>query len=248
VPALVAAGFRVVCPTIRGYAPSSVAASGRYDPEACGRDLLEIAERYGEGRPVRLVGHDWGAVAAFAAAALAPDRFSHLCTMAVPHAAAFARSFGPAQARRSWYMGLFQLPWVAEARLEAGDFALVDRLWRDWSARYVPTEGELRAVKDGLRGRMGAALGYYRALRSPGAAMTRSRRLLFARVRVPSLHLHGADDGCVGVACTRGAERWYDRAYALHVVAGAGHFLQRERPDEVSGALLRFFGRPDAER
>jgi pimeloyl-ACP methyl ester carboxylesterase len=244
VPALVAAGFRVACPTIRGYAPSAVPDSGRYDPEALGRDLVALAERYGGGKPVRLVGHDWGAIAAFSAAALAPERFSHLCTMAVPHAAALARAFSAAQARRSWYIGLFQLPRLAEARLEADDFALVDRLWRDWSPGYAATADELRTVKEGLRGRSRAALGYYRALRSPGGAMTRSRRLLFARVQVPSLHLHGADDGCVGVECAQGAERWYDASYALRVVDGAGHFLQRERADMVTRELLGFFGEP----
>jgi pimeloyl-ACP methyl ester carboxylesterase len=243
VPALVAAGYRVVCPTLRGYAPSSLARSGRYDAEALGGDLVTLADRLSPGAPVRLAGHDWGAVAAFAAAAIAPSRFSHLCTLAVPHAAAFAASFGPAQARRSWYMGLFQIPRLAEALLAADDFALVDRLWRDWSPGYEAPPDELRAVKDGLRGRERAALAYYRALRSPTALLGASRRLVLGKVRVRSLHLHGALDGCVGVASTRGAERFYEAPYQLHVVEGAGHFLQREKPAEVSEAMVAFFGR-----
>ncbi len=240
VPALVAAGYRVVCPTLRGYAPSGLARSGRYDAEALARDVLALADHFSPAAPVRLVGHDWGATAAFAAAALAPSRFSHLCTMAVPHAAAFARAFGAAQARRSWYMGLFQIPFLAEARLAADDYALVDRLWRDWSPGYRASPGELRAVKDGLAGRIPAALAYYRALRSARALAGASRRLLLSPVRVPALHLHGADDGCVGVACTAGAERFYEAPYRLQVLEGAGHFLQREKPDEVSEALVGF--------
>jgi pimeloyl-ACP methyl ester carboxylesterase len=242
VPALVAAGYRVACPTLRGYAPSGLARSGRYDAEALGRDLVALANHLSPGAPVRLAGHDWGAVAAFAAAAIAPSRFSHLCTMAVPHAAAFAASFGPGQARRSWYMGLFQIPWLAEARLAEDDFALVDRLWRDWSPGYEAPPGEMRLVKDGLRGRERAVLAYYRALRSPRALLGASRRLLFAPVRVPALHLHGALDGCIGVASARGAERFHAAPYRLHVVEGAGHFLQREKPGEVSEALVAFFG------
>jgi pimeloyl-ACP methyl ester carboxylesterase len=237
VPALVAAGYRVVCPAMRGYAPSGLARSGRYDAEALARDVVALADHFSPSAPARLVGHDWGAIAAFAAAALAPGRFARLCTMAVPHAAAFARAFGPAQARRSWYVGLFQLPGLAEARLRAGDFALVDRLWRDWSPGYRASRDELRAVKDGLAGREGAVLAYYRALRSFRSA---PRRLLFARVRVPALHLHGADDGCVGVGCTEGAERFHEGPYQLRVIEGAGHFLQREAPKEVNGALVGF--------
>lgn len=248
VPALVAAGYRVVCPTQRGYAPSGLARSGRYDAEALGRDLVALADRFSPGAPVRLLGHDWGALAAFAAAALAPGRFSHLCTLAVPHGAAFARSLGPAQARRSWYMGLFQLPGVAEARLARDDFALVDRLWRDWSPGYQASAEELRSVKQGIAGRETAVLSYYRALRSFRAITGASRRLTFARVGIPSLHLHGADDGCIGVECARGAERYYDGPYRLRVIEGAGHFLQRERPEEVSAEVTRFFGEAASSR
>ena len=241
VPELVAAGFRVVCPTLRGYAPSGVPRNGRYDAEVLGRDVLALADRFSPVAPVRLVGHDWGAIAAFSAAALAPPRFSHLCTMAVPHAGALIRTFDAAQARRSWYVGLFQIPRVAERRLEKDDFALVDQLWRDWSPCYAASPAELRLVKDGLAGRVPAAIAYYRALRSPRAIAGPSRRLLLARVRVPSLHLHGARDGCIGLACTTGAERFYDAPYRLCVVDGAGHFLQREHPGDVSAELVRFF-------
>jgi pimeloyl-ACP methyl ester carboxylesterase len=241
--ALVAAGYRVACPTLRGYAPSGVARSGRYDAESLGRDVVDIADRLSPTAPVRLVGHDWGAVAAFAAASLAPSRFSHLCTIAVPHLASFARNFGPAQARRSWYMGLFQLRGLAEARLVANDFALVDRLWKAWSPGFDPRPSELRAVKAGLAGRASAVLAYYRALRSPRALLGRSRELVMAKVRVPSLHIHGTEDGCVGQSCTRGAERFYDAPYALRLVRGAGHFVQREKPDDVSAELVSFFAR-----
>lgn len=240
VPALVAAGYRVVCPTLRGYAPSGLSRSGRYDAEALARDVLALAHRFSPSAPVRLVGHDWGAVAAFAAAALAPARFSHLCTLAVPHAAALARHFGPAQARRSWYMGLFQIPVLAEARLAADDFALVDRLWRDWSPGYHASAAELRSVKEGIAGRVPAVLAYYRSLRLLRALAGASRRLLFAPARVPALHLHGADDGCIGAGCAVGAERFHEAPYRLQVIEGAGHFLQREKPEEVSAALVRF--------
>lgn len=238
--ALVEAGLRVACPTMRGYAPSGTARSGRYDAEALGRDLVALADRLSPDAPVRLIGHDWGAIAAFAAAAIAPERFSHLVTMAVPHARAFAKNLSGAQARRSWYMGLFQLPWIAEARLAADGFGLIDRLWHDWSPGYRASEEEMRAVKEGIRGREREVLAYYRALRSPRALVGGARSLLFAKVRVPAMHLHGADDGCIGVEIAHGAERWYTRGYALHVIEGAGHFLQRERPDEVSEKLVGF--------
>jgi pimeloyl-ACP methyl ester carboxylesterase len=242
IPALTAAGYRVLTPTLRGYAPSGVARSGRHDAVSAARDLVALADRFSPGAPVRLVGHDWGAVAAFAATAIAPDRFSHLATIAVPHPRAITRNASAAQLRRSWYMGLFQLPFVAERRLRAHDFKLIDDLWADWSPGYRASAEELRRVKDGIAGREGPVLAYYRALRSPRSLAGEPRRLLFARTSVRALHLHGRDDGCVGVEMCRGAERDYTGSYELQVIEGAGHFLQREKPGEVSARLLAFFG------
>jgi pimeloyl-ACP methyl ester carboxylesterase len=248
VPSLVGAGFSVARPTLRGYAPSGVAKSRRYDAQTLGEDVVAIANRLSPGAPVRLIGHDWGALAVFAATALAPERFSQLVTMAVPHPGAILRNLDTAQLRRSWYMGFFQLPGVAEARLARDDFAFVDRLWRDWSPGYRASVEELGAVKAGLRGRTSETLAYYRALRSPHALVGRARRLAFAPVPVPALHLHGEDDGCIGASMTRGAERFYRSGYRLEIVRGAGHFLQREKPEEVAAVLRSFLIRGAGSR
>lgn len=242
VPALVAAGFRVVVPTLRGYAPSSPARDRRYDPAAIGGDLVALARHFSPGRRVRLVGHDWGAVGAYAAAALAPGAFSHLCTVAVPHLGAAALGFlSPEQLRRSWYVLFFQLRGLAERRLAAGDFALVERLWRDWSPGFSAPPEELAHVKAALRGREREVLAYYRAV-------GRVDRALFAlmrrRTRVPAIYVHGVDDGCVGVALTAGVERAYAARVRVHRLAG-GHFVHQENPEEFNRILVQFLCTPD---
>jgi pimeloyl-ACP methyl ester carboxylesterase len=241
-PALVAAGFRVVAPWMRGYAPSTPARDGRYDAAALGSDLVALARHFSPGRPARLVGHDWGAVAAYAACALAPRAFSHLATVAVPHlGVAGPRFASPAQLRRSWYMAFFQLPLLAERRLAARDFALVDRLWRDWSPGFSPPADELAAVKAALRGREREVLGYYRAL--PRSALSSPARLLRRRTRVPSLYVHGVDDGCIGVALCEDLERAYAAEIAVHRLAG-GHFVHQESVEEFNRILVEFLRQP----
>jgi pimeloyl-ACP methyl ester carboxylesterase len=241
VPALVAAGFSAIVPSLRGYAPSSPAHDGRYDVGALAADLVAVARALGGGAPVRLVGHDWGAIAGYAAGALAPELFSHLVTVAVPHLSTIGPRFlAPAQLRRSWYIGLFQLPWLPERRLAAGDFALVDRLWRDWSPGYVLPPEERAAIHDGLRGREADVLGYYRAL---GRIRGHERRLLLAKTRQPALYIHGRDDGCIGVALTEGCERGYAGPIAVHRLAG-GHFVHMENSDRFNDVLMPFLKQP----
>lgn len=238
---LAAAGYQVAAVSMRGYAPSSVSGSGRYDAAALGRDLLLVAEQLRPGEPFRLVGHDWGAIAAYAAAALAPDRVAQLVTMAVPHLrVASRRWWRPSQLRRSWYMGLFQLRGVSDARLLADDLALVERLWRDWSPGYRCPPAEMARIKDAIRAQPQAVLGYYRALTSP-RALRRAAPLLAAVTQVPSLYLHGQDDGCVGVEMVAGVERAYRAGVDVQVLEGAGHFIHIEAAERVNELLMAFF-------
>lgn len=237
VPALVAAGYRCVVPALRGYAPSSRAHDGRYDLAALGNDLVALARHFAPGQAVRLVGHDWGALAAYAAVALAPGAFSHVATLAVPPLGPTARHYAtPAQLRRSWYVALFQLP-GAERLLARRDFALVERLWRDWSPGFVPPPVELESVKAALRGREADVLAYYRALRRPSRSL---RRLLWQPIRVPGLYIHGESDGCVGVKVATEVDRAYVNGVTVQRVAG-GHFVHQENPEACNRLLIEFF-------
>ncbi len=242
VPALVAAGFRVVVQTMRGYAPSSRARDGRYDAAALADDLVALADRFSPHAPARLVGHDWGAIAAYAACALAPRAFSHLATVAVPHGRVALRFLRPAQLRRSWYIGRFQLPGAARA-LAGDDLALVDRLWRDWSPGFHPPPDELAAVKAAIRGREHDVIAYYRALRA--SPWSPAARLLRRATTVRALYVHGRDDGCLGVALTDGVERGWVAPVTVHRLPG-GHFVHQESVEQFNRILVEFLRQADA--
>jgi pimeloyl-ACP methyl ester carboxylesterase len=246
-PALAAAGFRAVAPLLRGYEPASRPADGDYRLTRLAEDVVAWLDELGAAR-AHLIGHDWGAVVGYAAAGMAPERFHSLTTLAVPHLrhlpAGLARV--PQQVRKSWYMGYFQLPGLAAWGLRHDDFALVERLWRDWSPGWRLPAEEMAAVKTVLRapGVAPAALAYYRAAFRPfSRAGLGTLRRLTAVVPVPTLALTGAQDGCIDTRLYDVLMRPADFPAGLRVVriAGAGHFLQQETPAAVNREILTWY-------
>lgn len=237
------AGYRTVAPFLRGYAPSTLA--GPFDVESLADDVRALADALSPDAPIVVLGHDWGAAITYVAAARFPERIRCAITLAVPHPLSFLRALArsPAQLRRSWYMALFQLPRVAERLLARDDFALVERLWRDWSPGHHASPEELRELKRCLRASLPGPLEYYRAMGwPPRAALARIRlgATPERRVKVPLLYLAGADDGCIGPDVGRGQEAHFDGPFRSEVLPGVGHFLQLERPDLVAHAILRW--------
>ena len=102
---LAAAGYRVVSPAMRGYGPSDVPEDGRYEVTALALDLIELTAALGGDDRSVLIGHDWGAIAAYGAAALSPNTWRAMVTLAVPPPTALGQTFSStAQLKRSWYI------------------------------------------------------------------------------------------------------------------------------------------------
>ena len=242
-PALAEAGFHAVAPFMRGYAPTAVPEDGCFSLGALVADANGLHEALGADEQAVLIGCDWGAEAAYGAAAFAPERWRRLVTLAIPPLSTDAKLFTDFdQLRRFFYMFLFTQP-VAEEVVAADEMAFLDRLWEDWSPGYDAAD-DLALVKDCLRDRanLSAAIGYYRAaLGAP--AQSRSgfeaeQRALAETPPQPTLYLHGDRDGCIGVDLVRDAEAQLSPGSRLSIVEGTGHFLHLEKPDEVNAEIL----------
>lgn len=244
-PRLADAGFHAVAPFNRGYAPSAVPVDGFFQAGALAADANALHDaRDGDGDAV-VVGHDWGAVAAYGAVGSTPERWRTVVGLAIPPANEMLAAFvGYDQLKLSWYMHVFQSP-LAEVLVPGDDFAFLDRLWQDWSPAYDAAE-DVVAVKDALRGpgHLAAALGTYRAALGNAPLdpdLAAEQAACGALPSQPTLYLHGEDDGCLAVATARSSESAFDRPDSrFEVLADVGHFLHLEAPDTVNDRILDF--------
>lgn len=242
---LVAAGWRVVAPWLRGYPPSQVG-PGSYQVAALARDAVALADALSPDRPVALVGHDWGGLATYGATVLAPHRWSRAAVLSVPPTAVF-RPFLRASAeqqRNSWYMFFFQVAGLADAVVPAEDLAFVERLWRDWSPGWEPDEQALAAAKQSIAAGFPAALDYYRdtwqpARQDPALAADQDR-ILAGPVPVPTLVLHGLRDGCILPGAYAEAGAFFAGEHRIEAVPDVGHFLHLEAPAVVNPKIVSF--------
>ncbi|MBI2383144.1 MAG: alpha/beta hydrolase [Gammaproteobacteria bacterium] len=238
--ALAGAGFRAVAPFMRGYAPSAIPADGDYRPTVLARDVVALTDHFG-ARQACVVGHDWGAVAAYTAATLRPDRVTRVVAAAVPHPRRFLLRPTLAQLRRSRYMALFQLRGIAERRVAANRFAWLDGLIREWSPGWNCAEDDLAPIKADLAdpARLRAALGYYRAL-PKDLFRPEAWQLLAHPLPVPARVIYGEDDGCIGAEMFHGMEHLFGAGLDLCPMEGVGHFMHCEHPAEFNRRVVEF--------
>ena len=246
-PPLAAAGYRAVAPWLRGYAPTTVPADGHYQSAVLGLDACALHRALGGAEDAVLVGHDWGALAAYNAVHEPSTPWRRLVTLAVPPPATVAGAFfSYDQLRRSWYMFFFQHP-LADMAVPTNDLEFVDRLWADWSPGY-DASGDLPHVKDALRdpANLAAAIGYYRATLG-GVGVDDSPEVVALQNAangappLPTLYLHGRTDGCMGADLVDGAAAALTHPGSrAETVDDAGHFLHLERPEAVNRLIVDF--------
>jgi pimeloyl-ACP methyl ester carboxylesterase len=93
----------------------------------------------------------------------------------------------------------------------------------------------------GSPGVLGAALRYYRhTFNPPPNAPGLAEVAAPVPIKVPTLYLHGRNDGCIGVELAAGMEAFFEQGLRQEILDHAGHFVHQERPDEVNRLILEF--------
>jgi pimeloyl-ACP methyl ester carboxylesterase len=232
--ALVAAGYRVIAPDLRGFGdsdrPDDVAA---YRIQHSVADVLALLTERGIERAA-VVGHDFGSVVGWALA-MRSDRVTRYAALSVGHPEAF-RAAGLDQRARSWYMLWFLFPGVAEEVLPADDWAL----FRRWLHPGGDDELVRTQIADLRRpGALAAGLGWYRANIDP-RTFTAETPLGLPRLTIPVLGMIGEADVALGEAQMADSRRYLDGPFDLVRVPGGDHWLPARHPETVTEQLLAF--------
>jgi pimeloyl-ACP methyl ester carboxylesterase len=233
VPALLAAGYRVITPDLRGFGDSSrPAAVEAYTAPTMVGDVIGLLDHLAIDR-AHLIGHDWGAAIAWLTAALAPDRVTTLTALSVGHPTAL-RTAGRRQRELSWYMLLFQFPGIAEQWLSGDNF----RNLREWSSHPdIDTVVERLTDPDALT----AGLNLYRAILPPTWLVDPPLQL--PPVRAPVMGVWSSDDLALTEEAMTASAPHVAGPWRYERLDRVGHWMQLEAPRTLNPLLLDFLDR-----
>lgn len=274
--ALAGEGYHAVAPDLRGYGQTDrPEALEAYDIFQLTADIAGLVDALA-GAPAVVAGHDWGAWIAFHCALLRPDLFRGVALLSVPFVPRRDVNESQWEARKYpgkvFYQAFLRSP-VAEAYFAAGVKArLLAGLWRlsgdsprDQRWKPVTEPGappDLPATPPGLppwleekdlneaaeefqRTGFTGGLNYYRNMDRNWA---QTPFLNGAKLLQRALFLAGSADPVLEFLDEEyeALEANVPNLWKKVLIPGAGHWIQQERPDEVTRWLAAFLNELEA--
>jgi pimeloyl-ACP methyl ester carboxylesterase len=197
-------------------------------------DVRALIDASGAQR-VHLVGHDWGALVAWAVAAEIPARLGSLTTMSVPHPAAFFKAMATSrQALASWYIYFVQLPRIPERYFldREGNASRLSKLMQS-KGKQPPEAADRDARAMAEPGVLTAALNWYRAI------PLWDLRGIGEKITVPTMYVWSDGDTAVLEKGARDSGRYVSGEYRFETLNGS-HWMLDEQPDAVADLLLEW--------
>ena len=232
--ALTGAGYRVIVPDMRGYGGSARPVEvDAYDIQQLVSDVQAVLADAGVPR-AHVVGHDWGAAAAWVLASVAPDKVDRLVALSIGHPATFMGRPGQLdldQLAKSWFMLLFQFSGVAEEWLSANKWANFRTLFRHPDEDAVIAELEANSS-------LTPGLNYFRAIVNPESFLGPPPAL--PPVQAPTLGVWSSGDFALTEAQMIRSAEHVAGPWRYARLEGPGHWMQLEAPDRVNELLLDF--------
>ncbi len=241
-PQLAAAGYRVVCPDLKGFGRSDAPRTG-YDPATLADEIAQLIRNL-HARKALLVGHDWGGAIALATAFRHPGRVQALVVASSP--------FRQLDLTVSWHVPLFNLPVLPQLAFRVAGRPLTRAAIRYAAVVQSPFDDDaMDRYADAVTVAPGAWLSYYRtlsrqALLDWGVRKVRQRLPLLGqppephRLRVPALVIWGEEDRITPFHLAGRVA--HDLDAQLLALPGVGHLVHEEAPDDFARAVLALAG------
>ncbi len=248
-PQLESAGCRVLVPYLRGFGPTrflldDTPRSGQQ--AALAHDLLAFLDALQISTAV-LAGYDWGGRAACIVAALWPERVRGLVSGGgynVQDIGGSREPLPPQFEHALWYQYYFHSE-RGEVGLQRYRRELCELLWRLWSPgwRFDDATYQRSAVAfdnpdfvsvviHSYRHRFGLVAG------DPAYEVTETRLSASPAISVPTVVLHGSDNGVQPSSVSERHDRYFKAPYERRVIADAGHNLPQEAPQTFAAAVI----------
>ena len=248
-PALAGAGYRVVAPFTRGFAPSAVPPKGREHMADLVSDANALHEALGGDERAVLIGHDFGAATAWAAALQAPQRWSRLIACDVPPLQFFGPLvLSPRGINVQTHFWFFNMA-IADEVVAADGMAFLDHMLKKYTVDSYDTTPELNAIRAalGTPENVAAALGMYRSTFPADRFgtpdwMDEQGALWGALPPQPTLNIFGSED--ISFEMTAGKldsiVETLPKGSAGALIKGARHIPMVEQPEVTNEHILRF--------
>ena len=255
IPALAEAGYRVLAPDQRGYGRSDRPPDVEdYDIVALTDDLIGLLDAIDAPSAV-FVGHDWGALVVWDLAQRAPERVAGVVGLSVPFSPRFDAR--PTDLFRTFfgddfYILRLQEPGTVDRELAADVRATFRDIFAGRGgplpAAAVPLTDEAVAawlspeeldhyVEVFTRTGFTGAINWYRNF---DRNWELSESWADHTIDAPALFIAGADDPVLDLVSPSDMANHLPNLHATHLIEAAGHWIQQERPAEVTTALLTF--------
>ncbi len=244
---LITSGWQVFAPYLRGFGATTFRSQTQRrtgDLSGLAQDLLDFADALGINR-FAVVGHDWGARAAYIVACAAPDRVTHCIGISVGWGTNDpSQKLSLKQAQNYWYHWYMALDRGADLILN-DRHTYTQHILDIWSVKRKLRTEELERLRKTFENPDWAqvVLHSYRVrwgLETPDNAhdALTARIDTDPKIHVPTLTIHGEADPCNDPSTSEGKENFFAGPYRRALISGVGHFPQWEAPNETTALIL----------
>lgn len=235
-------GYRVIVPDQRGYnlsgKPQGIKA---YRCKHLMEDICSLIEVLGL-KKAHLVGHDWGGIVSWLLGIYHPQHFKTITILNAPHPGVLRKRVSPKQLLRSWYIYLFQLPWIPEWLFGRNNFKLLRKSMLKMALPGTFSTSDMERYTQAWKGSLRTMINWYRAIRR--SKEFRDNLEAPQKVSLPLLMLWGKQDLSLDFSLAKASMDFAGNG-EMQAFADAAHWLQHEKSAEVNRAILDFIKKQD---